>query len=166
MIFYPAFLLNLNIHNLNPLLSPRFGPWDRHECVLKKKIYIIRLDYCFTHNALEQSWATSNMFTYMFTYFFIIYSIEHLFSPRAENIRLPEGQKRDNQSLGRSSAVLSSLNWEDVSSSFCSNLSEFSWISPEFRSSPSIAPASEISPGFLSNSPLNCFLAFFSTSCR
>ena len=93
----------------------------------------------------------------------LCHKIAHLWSPRAENNLLPVGHKRENNpSLGSSATSSTS----SVSVPFESSWSPFFWFSLVLCSSPlSSVPASAISPGFLSNSPLNCLRAFFSTSC-
>lgn len=88
----------------------------------------------------------------------------HLLSPRDSKSLLPEGQKRENQLVRGVSGGASCESSKVVSSESPSDLS--SWLSLDIWSPSTSALASAISPGFLSNSPLNCFLAFFSTSCR
>ena len=92
--------------------------------------------------------------------------MEHLSTPSALNSLLPVGHNNEKK-LIRGGAAAAAAAW------CCSSLSPlgsfsspFSWFSLETWSSPlSTVPTSAISPGFLSNSPLNCFRAFFSTSC-
>lgn len=93
------------------------------------------------------------------------HNIVHLWRPRAENNLLPVGHKRENKpTLGALAAF-----WSNASSSIPSESSWSSflwfWFSLAPLSSVSWVPTSAISPGFLSNSPLNCLRAFFSNSC-
>lgn len=87
----------------------------------------------------------------------------HLCRPREEKNLVPLGQKRENQPLWFASPPPSwhsseqSLSESSSLTFFCSSLIICSTLSS--------VPASEISPGFLSKSPLNCFLCFLSASC-
>lgn len=95
--------------------------------------------------------------------------IVHLLSPSEEKIRLAEGQMRA-RSPGLSSSKANPESARGIASFASVSLSAVDAASPEpvvsvLLPSGSPTPTSEISPGFLSNSPLNCFLAFFSVSC-
>jgi len=94
------------------------------------------------------------------------YSMVHLWSPRDEKILWPVGQKWANQPLWSASGAASCESSEFVPSDESSGTSPSFWISLVTWFSSSLALTSAISPGFLSNSPLNCFRAFFSTSYK